>query len=153
MTLIKKAKKDYNDKINLSLAKPSISAKKWWSIIKSVCSNKHCSSIWVLLDGGKLISDSKQKTQVFNNYFVSQTQLPNSALSKVPALSSSSSSLSHITANEISVLNLLLYLNISKASGHDGISNKILKISSSGIYKPLTRLTNLSLFLGQYPSS
>ena len=51
------------------------------------------------------------------------------------------------------MLNFLHYLNISKASGHDGISNKILKIRSNGIYKPLTRLTNLSLFLGQYPSS
>ena len=61
----------------------------------------------MLLDEGKLISDSKQKTQVFNNYFVSQTQLPNSALSEVPALFSPSSSLSHITANEISVLNMM----------------------------------------------
>ena len=62
----------------------------------------------MLLDEGKLISDSKQKTQVFNNDFVRQTQLPNSALSEVPTLSSPSSSLSHITANEISVLNLLI---------------------------------------------
>ena len=83
---------------------------------------------------GSFSSDSKQKTQVFNNYFVSQTQLPNSALSEVPALSSLSSSLSHITANEISVLNLLHYLNISKASGHDGISNKIFKISTVMVY-------------------
>ena len=63
VTLIRKSKKDYiNDKINLSLANPSISAKKWWSITKSLYNNKHCSSIRVLLDEGKLISDSKQKT-------------------------------------------------------------------------------------------
>ena len=29
VTLIRKAKKDYNDKINLSLADPTISARKW----------------------------------------------------------------------------------------------------------------------------
>ena len=113
---MRKAKKDYNDKINLSLANPSIPARRWWIITKSLYINKHCSSILVLLAEGKLISCTIQKTlRMFsNNYFVTQTQLPISALSEVSALFSPSSSLSHITTNAILVLNLLHYLNISK---------------------------------------
>ena len=61
VTLIRKAKKDYNSKINLSLANLSILAMKWWSITKFLYSNKHCSSIRVLLDEGKLISDLNKK--------------------------------------------------------------------------------------------
>lgn len=84
----------------------------------------------MLLDEGKLISNSKQKTQAFNNYFVSQTHLQNSVYVFSFALSSPSRSLSHITANEITMLNLLRYLNKSKPSGPDGIqiALKLLKL-------------------------
>ena len=75
----------------------------------------------MLLDEVKLISNSNQKTQAFNSYFVSQTHLPNSVYVFSFALACPSRSLSHTTANEITVLNLLRYLNISKPSGHDGI--------------------------------
>ena len=79
----------------------------------------------MLLDEGKLISNSKQKTQAFNNYFVSQTHLPNSVYVFSFALACPSRSLSHTTANEITVLNILRYLNIPKPSGHDRIQTAL----------------------------
>lgn len=152
VTIIKRAKKDYNDKINRSLANPATSSKKWWNITKSFYKNKYSPSIPAIINNGELISDSKQKAEVLNNFFVSQTQLLNSVSRVVPSLSNPTCLLSSITASELTVYNLLRHLDISKASGEDGISNRILKCSCEGIYKPLTKLINLSFSLGQYPS-
>ena len=61
-------------------------------------------------------------------------------------------SLSSIVATEHNAYTFLSNANVAKASGYDGIGNKILKLSKEGLHKPLTRLINLSLTLGQYPS-
>ena len=49
------------------------------------------------------------------------------------------------------VLKLLKKVNISKATGHDKISNKILKIGAPFIYKSLTDLFNLSITTNVFP--
>ena len=51
------------------------------------------------------------------------------------------------------VRNLMSSVNISKATGYDGISNKIIRLCSEGLYKPFTSLINTSFRLGQYPSA
>ena len=51
------------------------------------------------------------------------------------------------------VLNILNNLNTAKACGHDGISNRILKMCGPGICSSLSRLINLSFSSGQYPYS
>jgi hypothetical protein len=123
-----------------------------WNITKSVYKNKYSPSIPVIINNGEFISDSKQKAEVLNNYFVSQTQLATSVSSVVPTLLNPTCLLSSITASELTVYNLLCNLVISKACGEDGISNRILKCSCEGLYKPFTKLINLSFSLGQYPS-
>ena len=50
------------------------------------------------------------------------------------------------------VLELLNAVKISKATGHDGISNRILKIAALFIHKKLTDICNLSIVLGIFPS-
>ena len=49
------------------------------------------------------------------------------------------------------VLKLLFKLDITKATGLDQISNKVLKVAAPVIYKQLTELFNLSLKSGEYP--
>ena len=49
------------------------------------------------------------------------------------------------------VLKLLSKLDITKATGLDQISNKVLKLAAPVIYKQLTELFNLSLKSGEYP--
>ena len=90
---------------------------------------------------------------MFNDFFVSQTYLPieNAVL---PELSPNlNSTLSNTIVTEVEVANLISQLDTAKACGMDGISNKIIKLCNYGIYKPLTNLINISLFLGQFPQS
>ena len=51
------------------------------------------------------------------------------------------------------IFKILSGLNISKASGPDGISNRVLRECSSSLAEPLSRLFNLSFSLGVFPSS
>ena len=113
--------------------------------------NKCYSAIPAFSEGDFLISDPKEKVNVFNDYFVCQATVPNSDSAEIPFLPRwSSDSLSIITADEEMVRNLMSYVNISKATGYDDISNKIF---SEGLYKPFTSLINTSFRLGQYPSA
>lgn len=142
---------NFTNKTNSLLADPLTSAKKWWGIAKSQYGNKWCSSIPDLLENDNVISDSRLKAQVFNDYFVSQSVLLSAATAAIPSLPSWHYSLSFIAVNESQVLNILYNLDISKACGFDNISNKTLKLCANGIFKPLTCLINFSLFSGKYP--
>ena len=51
------------------------------------------------------------------------------------------------------VRNLMSSVNISKATGYHGISDKIIIHCSEGLCKPFTSLINTSFRLGQYPSA
>jgi hypothetical protein len=42
---------------------------------------------------------------------------------------------------------------LSKACGHDGIANKVIKMCAEGLYESFTNLINLMFLLGQFPQS
>ena len=94
-------------------------------------------------EGDVFISDPKEKVNLFNDYFASQATVPNSDSAEIPFLPQwSSEALSVITADEEMVCNLMSPVNISKATGYDSIINKIIRLCSEGLYKPLTSLIN-----------
>ena len=62
------------------------------------------------------------------------------------------SSFTHEEVKPAIVLELLNAVKISKATGHDGISNRILKIAAPVIHKKLTDIFNLSIVSGIFPS-
>ena len=102
----------------------------------------------------KLKLKLKRKVNVFNDNFASQATVPNSYSAEIPFLPRSSSDcLSVITADEEMVRNLMSSVNISKATGYHGISDKIIIHFSEGLCKPFTSLINTSFRLGQYPSA
>ena len=62
------------------------------------------------------------------------------------------STLFSLIISEKYIQNTLNALDISKATGLDGLSARFLKISSQTISKPLMKIINLSIQQGQYPS-
>ena len=123
-------------------------------VLQNLCVVISVTAILAFSEGDFFISDPKEKVNVFNDYFASQATVPNSdstEISFVPRWSSDS--LSVITADEEMVRNLMSPVNISKATGYHGISNKIIIHCSEGLYKPFTSLINTSFRLGQYPSA
>ena len=150
---IRKAKLDYQQKTNEMLSNLATSAKKWWNVAKSFYGSKVSSAIPPLYENNNYVFDPKDKADLFNDFFVSQTYLPigNAVL---PELSPNlNPTLSNIIVTEVEVANLISQLDTAKACGMDGISNIIIKLCNYGIYKPFTKLINISLSLGQFPQS
>jgi hypothetical protein len=63
----------------------------------------------------------------------------------------SSGILSNVIATEYEINSLLRGVDISKACGPDGISNRIIRICADGITSAFTHLGNLSLSKGVFP--
>ena len=59
VSLVRKAKFNYNTKTNQALLDPAISSKKWWCITKSIYGNKCYSAILAFSEGDFFISDPK----------------------------------------------------------------------------------------------
>ena len=68
-------------------------------------------------------------------------------------VSCSPNALSFVTVDEELVYKLLSSVNITKACGCDGISNKVIKLCAEELCNSFTNLINTSLRLGQYPSA
>ncbi len=59
----------------------------------------------------------------------------------------------HLLCTEEEVLRLLLSLDVTKSSGPDGISAKMLKATATSIAPSLCKLFNLSITTGQFPAA
>ena len=152
--VIRQAKKRYYQNVNKKLSDPAINIKSWWSLSKRLCGSMNVSRIPTIVENDVLITDSKEKACIFNDYFVAQSQLPESNSIIPPDLSLYQNAvfLSNVQVTELEVFTLLQNVDISKACGCDGIGNKIIKICSAGLYQFFTKFINLSFALSQYPS-
>lgn len=84
--LIRSAKINYSTKLNPALSDPLTSAKRWWGIVKSLYGNKYYPAIPAICEGDILVSDSKKKPDLFNDYFVSEARIPFMDSAEVPSL-------------------------------------------------------------------
>ena len=153
--LIKLAKQSYYAKQIALLSDPDCTSKCYWKIVKDLYGARRELSIPTLVDNGCIFATDQGKAEVLNNYFASQSTLPDppdefcfpepSYLTK--------NRLSNLELSAIEVRQALLSLKVGKASGYDGLSNRLLKQLSPSLTYPLTRLYNLILSQGEFPSS
>lgn len=153
-SVIREAKADYYLKLNRNLSDPLLCKKKWWSIVKSLYSNKVQTSIPSIKDNSSTISDAKQKAAILNEYFVSMATVADIDR-ELPPLPDflSERTLSCIQTSTREIEKILTNLNPSKACGYDRIGNRVIKMCMPGIVAPLTMLCNRSLLHGEFPSA
>ena len=152
-SLIRDAKANYYLKLNNDLSNPSLCKKKWWSTVKSLYNNKIHMSIPSLKENLCIITDAKQKADIFNAYFVSQATVADIERTIIPIADGAVGkilSTIQTSTNEIEII--ISNLDPSKACGHDKIGNKIIKMCIPGLLAPLTMLCNRSLLSGEFPS-
>jgi hypothetical protein len=106
-----------------------------------------------MLDNDRLISDNTDKAQLLNDYFIDQSKLPDGPQTTPRLDKLTDARLNHVIITPTIVKQILLQLDVSKSTGPDQISNKILKQCADSLCEPLSLLFNKSLELGQYPSS
>ena len=116
---------------------PDTNSKKWWGIVKSLYGQKIHTTVPTLVEGPLMIHDAKDKAELLNEFFCSQSCLDES-LSFFPAVLDyipTSRILSNVATSEWEINTLLRSVNTNKACGPDGISNKLIKICADCITK------------------
>ena len=152
--MVRDSKQTFYDKIADKLKCETLSSKDWWSTLKTVIAPNSKSTIPPLTYNDNIYSDERDKTNILNDYFQSQTLLDdkNAVLSELPP-SVTYTQLSHIVLTPLKVESVLKTLTIGKASGPNELSNRILRELSCELSSPFCSRFNHSLRKGIVPSS
>ncbi|MEW8547708.1 MAG: reverse transcriptase family protein, partial [Candidatus Thiodiazotropha sp.] len=152
VTMIRESKNTYYEKLAEKLRSNTLSTKDWWSTLKTFITPNSSSSIPPLDHNNSIYADETDKANIFNKYFQSQTILDETN-AILPDLIPSviNSELSTIVLSPLEVESVLKTLNVGKASGPNGLNNRILKELSSELSIPFCSFFNQSLRVGTLP--
>ena len=135
----------------------------FWPTIKPFLSNKsnNCKKDIILVEDNKIINNQTEVSEIVNNFFINVAK--DIGWSNIKS-DESHPSISKIIANTPDIENLVFHdikedfiikqinkINITKATGRDGISAKIQKIAKPVIAKPISELVNKSISLSKFP--
>ena len=126
--------------------------KRWWKTVGYFIKGDPNYGENYLLDGDTVVSDAKSKAEVFNNFFAKQSLVDDTNFDLPTAQPVHNNKLAAITVSENEVYSILASLDVSKATGPDGLSPKLLKEGASSIAPSLTKLFNISLEKAIFPA-
>ena len=119
--------KEYFDKLDRLLSSENIDPKLFWKTSKQLLNlNKSSGSIPTLKLNSNIAEKDKQKAELLNHYFTSQTMVDD-ANKELPHIDPSNHTLDSIVISCQDVKDVLLHLNVTKASGPDLISPRLLR--------------------------
>ena len=130
-----------------------MSSKDWWKNFKAcVGKDSHENKPPLKNKYGQTLNKSKEKVDLFNRYFHSQTLLDD-RYKYVLSLPVPNNTIDFIRSAAEEIRNIFKSLQVGKASGQDFIHNRILKTIavSSSLFQQHLRNFNTSLLLDQVP--
>ena len=153
---LKRIKHEYEQKQFENLANiDNKSSKAWWSLLKKVSNINGCqhNSIPPLNYNGDIITNDKEKANLFNNYFVSISSIHDNDIdiNLQPRIMNDVNNFSSLQISEQEILDQLQILDVSKSYGPDGIPPRLLKEGGQSLIKILHRLFSLSLSTSSFP--
>ena len=143
------AEETYKNSLANSLTEER-NSKRWWNTVKSFLGRGAFNSIPPMQENNSFVSDSKDKADSFNRFFLSHSNIDTSQ-SHLPDTHSYDEKLCSIEVTEQEVLDLLKCIDASKATGPDGIGPKLLKEAGKAIVPSLTKLFNRCLRTAKFP--
>ena len=146
-------KEKHIDKLSENLLASTLSSNDWLRTLKSFIKPHSASVIHPLNKDATIISSNVDKANVFNHYFISQCQL-NDDNSPLPDMNFPNDIpvLENIVLTPDEVKDTLKSLKLGKASGPDGINNRVLKELAFELASPLCTLFNFSLSNSAVPT-
>ena len=153
ISLIRLSKQNHIDKLKAKLKSENLTSKDWWSTLKYFILPEKISNIPPLKSHNNVIFDATEKANLLNDFFTAQTVI-NDQNTDVPEVTDRNviSELSIIVLAADEVKSVLKSLPVGKASGPDGISNRVLKELADQIAMPLSLLFNQSIVNGKIPA-
>lgn len=151
---IRKSKQDYYNKLDMLLSTETTNTKLFWKTAKQVLNlGKSSNNIPTLILNNEYAENSPQKANMLNSYFISQATVSDDNKPLPQLIIPSQYSLQSVKIPSQDVKDVLLNLNITKASGPDLISPRLLKEGAEILATPLTTVFNRSLEYCYFPSS
>ena len=145
----------YFDTLASKLKTSQLSSRDWWKTLKSFITPVSSKGIPPLLNptDGEMVADEQVKADILNDYFVSRTYIDDSS-KVIPQLEFNADQvkLNSIIIIPSEVKDAISCLHVGKASGPDGINNRILLETSVQLSQPLCDLFNASLSSSVMPS-
>ena len=152
--LLRSSKKNYFDNLaNKLTSSHNLSSKDWWKTLKSFLSTQDKASPPPLKENDIIYTDDKEKANLLNSYFKTQSDLNDAGKELPHIIQTNPNNLTQLVTNPTEVKSILETLQTGKASGPDNINNYVLKICSSELSHPLSKLFNLSLSLSKVPKA
>ena len=152
--LLRSSKKTYFDNLaNKLTSSHNLSSKDWWKTLKSFLSTQDKASPPPLKENDTIYTDDKEKANLLNSYFKTQSDLNDAGKELPHIIQSNPNNLTQLVTNPTEVKSILETLQTGKASGPDNINNYVLKTCSSELSHPLSKLFNLSLSLSKVPKA
>ncbi len=138
VTEIEKAKFEHEKKCDIILSSTDTSSKKWWHLYKTSLSDGNITSInnTPLLDINNIVTEYYAKANLLNQGFINQTILNESQAQLLPDNTLLETQIEQRVIQPEDVYEILINLDISKATGPDGISNKLLGEAAVPISQP-----------------
>ena len=150
---IRDSKKSFYDKIAAKLTSETLSSKDWWSTLKSFISPNYKTAIPPLEVNDDIYTEETDKANILNNFFQSHTILneQNAIIPNLPP-ATVNAPLNNIVLSLLEVESVLKTLPVAKASGPNGLSNRVLRELSKELSSPYCSLFNQSLREGIVPT-
>jgi hypothetical protein len=151
---VDRLKQEHEENLAKTLATEArTNPKKWWSVAKETMGNRKASTIPSMMTDNEVYKTDEDKAKLFNEYFLEVQSLPDQPENPVFAEQEPAANiLDMITITEKDVDDALKCLDTNKAYGPDGIGPKVLKEARPTIISILTKLFNMSLTKGIFPS-
>ena len=154
VSLIRQAKRTHINSLATKLKSGSLYSRDWWTTLKSFIKPSSSAGIPVLIDpssGDEVISND-EKAHLLNKFFSSQATLDDSS-HHLPVITHNQSAelLESIIIQPSELLDVMRSLPLGKASGPDGINNRILLEAAAELSVPLCQLFNHSLHVKIMP--
>ena len=153
ISMIRESKEGQTNKIVNKLKSDSLSSGSWWTILKSFIAPTSKSALPLLDHNGRIFTEEQEKANFLNDFFCEQTVLndQNAVLSNITPFAVASH-LADIVLTQTEIESVLKALATGKASGPNGLNNRVLKELANEISEPFCSLFNYSRSLGSFPT-
>jgi len=125
--------------------------RKAWNELNKAMGRNHRQGISMQKIDGREFADNGDISEEFSKFFATSGHFGHEVDINSMSVPTASSQFRMEEIDENLTLDLLLGLNIRKATGGDGVSAKLLKTTAPAVAKSLTCLFNCSLRTGKIP--
>ena len=149
--LIRNIKLSYYSKLASKLNEQTTSSKSWYKIVKQFLSKTTQSGIPPLVNDNYIAETNVAKCNFLNDYFLKQTCIKENNVMLTQPGSPAHPLLGEIHITTTDICDAISVLEVSKASGPDGISPRLIKEAKHELLLPLQHIFNMSLQKSVFP--